>query len=261
MKQIRVTLNPAGVAQPVQRAALIATDVVAACLTAFAEGNLGRPEMPDQLIHIGFIGPEWSSDERRAIYKSWLLAKGFQDLARGVRETLEEALLYLEVLRWKPGPMTLTALETKRAKLHKRVLGFNFPQLMAEVNRGLTSRVAFEEEFLSMQRVRNCLEHRRGIIGVQDLDKGDSALTLRVPRPKIFYMRNGEQVEVRRDEPVDAQDGEPEVDILCRLETRSVRYEMGQRIEFTATDFRQIAAACYVFAHDLANKLPTLPQT
>jgi hypothetical protein len=69
MPTLQITLNPDGVAAPAQRAAIVTTDVVAAALTAFAEGNLTKPAMPDQFVQIQIRGPELAS------YENWLLAK------------------------------------------------------------------------------------------------------------------------------------------------------------------------------------------
>jgi hypothetical protein len=93
---------------------------------------------------------------------------------------------------------------------------------------------------------------------VQDTDEGDTALTLSFPRLKIFYMRKGEEIEVRGNERVDAQDDQPEVDILGRIEPRSIRYELGDRITLAAKDFGEIAMACHFFASEVARKLPSL---
>jgi hypothetical protein len=105
--------------------------------------------------------------------------------------------------------------------------------------------------------VRNCLEHRGGVVGIQDTDI-DGILRLRFPRFKIFYYRKGEEIEVRPDERVDAEDGEPEVQIMMRCVTASKTYRLGERITFNANQFSEIAVACNMFATDLVGKLPTL---
>ena len=73
---------------------------------------------------------------------------------------------------------------------------------------------------------------------------------------KFFYMRGNEEIELARDERVDAGDGEPEVQILGRLVSRSRTYQLGERITFTASEFSEIAMACSQFGNDLASKLP-----
>jgi hypothetical protein len=259
MPQLHVRLDPNGVAAPAQRAALIASDVVAACLGAVAEGELSKPEMPDQFISYQFNGPDITSDERRVLYQNWLLAKGFHDLARGIRETLEEAVLYLTLVVRKSGPTTLSGFEQEIASTRKRASKLKFPQLLDKVNAGLVTPMAFEQEFRSIQKVRNCLEHHGGIVGTQDMDTSDAALVLSFPRFQFFYMRKDQEIELARGEVVDAQDQEPEVEILCRQVTRSKRYELGERITFAASEFGEIAMACNLFARDLASRLPTIP--
>ena len=261
VKALKMTLHPDGVAAPAQRAAFAAFEVVSACLTDFSEGELNKPELPNQFIHYQFKGPELTSEQRRQMYGSWLLAKGFHDLARGVRETLEEAKTYLEMVTWQPQRPTFPKFHEDIAKIRKHAGGLTFPKLLAKVNLGLTNPVMFEAAFLSIQKARNCFEHRGGIVGPQDCDDQDTALTLSFPRLKVFYCRQGEEVEIRPNEPVDAQDGQAEVQLLGRIELRSKRYRQGERITLTARDFGEIAMACHYFASDLARKLPTLPQT
>jgi hypothetical protein len=103
--------------------------------------------------------------------------------------------------------------------MRKPATRLSFPKLLDRVNAGLTSPLEFVQEFLSIQTVRNSLEHRNGIVGKQDLDDGGSTLTLTFPRWKFFYMRGEEEIEIAPGEPVDAQNGQPLVDILGRLTT------------------------------------------
>jgi len=55
--QLHMKLDTMGVAAPTQRAALIALDVIAASLSALAEGELQKPEMPNQFIRYQIRGP------------------------------------------------------------------------------------------------------------------------------------------------------------------------------------------------------------
>jgi hypothetical protein len=81
-----------------------------------------------------------------------------------------------------------------------------------------------------MQKVRNCLEHRAGVVRKQDLDEDGAALTLSFPRLKVFYMRGDKEIELARDERVDARDGQPTVQVLCRTVTRSRAFQLGERV-------------------------------
>ena len=259
MSKLHIPLNREAVAAPVQRAAIVCTDVVAAALTAFSEGTLTKPVMPDQFVQFQIRGPAMTSDDRRRIYENWLLAKGFQDLARGVRELLEEAALYLGLIS---NPPKRVPSSTTLADLFDSIRGpasrLTFPELLKKVNSGLKSRIEFEQEFLSIQRVRNCLEHRAGIVRKQDLDDGGSVLTLSFPRLKIFYERGGEEIEIAPGERVDDGKGEAEVQLLARNVTRSRSYKLGERVRFASADFSEIAWACSFFGHQLAAGLPEI---
>jgi hypothetical protein len=102
MHQLTINLDPNGVAAPARRVAVTAAHVVAACLDALGDDGLGESELQGHTMGYRFTGPEMSSDERRITYQNWLLAKAFQDLARGIRESLVEACLYLAFVNRPP---------------------------------------------------------------------------------------------------------------------------------------------------------------
>jgi hypothetical protein len=52
MPTFYLKLNRDDIRVPTERAAMISTDVVAASLSAFAQGQLTTPEMPDQFVRL-----------------------------------------------------------------------------------------------------------------------------------------------------------------------------------------------------------------
>jgi len=212
-----------------------------------------------------FDGLEMSSDERRETYQNWILSKGFQDLARGVRATLEEAVLYLAMMKRAPGMTTLPEVEAVMAAIRAHAGEPSFPKLLEEVNAGLTEPMAFDAEFLSLQKARNCLEHRGGRVGPRDVDAESSTMTLSFPRLRTFYHRGDEETELVPGEVIDTHKpynpfgkGE-DVQIYMNRVTRSREYALGEPVVITASDFYEIAMACQLFANDVATKLRTLP--
>ena len=132
--QVQITLNRDGVAVPIQRAALISIDVVAAALTAFTHATLSKPTMPNQFIKFQIRGPELDSEQRRIMYENWLFAKGFQDLVRGVRASLEEAALYLCFILDPPRRVpTSRTVEDLIGEMRKPASRLSFPELLAKV--------------------------------------------------------------------------------------------------------------------------------
>lgn len=195
-KTLHIELNPNGVAAPAQQAVILSSQVVGICLRGLANDDLTPPEMQGGFIGYRFDGLNMSDQERRETYQNWILSKGFQDLARGVRETLEEAVFYLAMVKRRPGLTTWGAIEAEMAELRANAGKPSFPKLLQEVNAGLTEPMAFDAEFMSLQRARNCLEHRGGRVGARDVDPATGTMTLSFPRLRMFYRRGDEEIEL-----------------------------------------------------------------
>ena len=68
--------------------------------------------------------------------------------------------------------MKWSDFQAAMASAHKEATKLNFPDLLDAVNKRLKTPLHFEDEFLSFQKVRNCLEHRAGIVSPADADDG-----------------------------------------------------------------------------------------
>ncbi|WP_050387560.1 hypothetical protein [Bradyrhizobium pachyrhizi] len=260
MQQLQISLNANGVAAPAQRAAWQCCEIVTFCLQSAVGSDLSKqPEIVTNALAYRFTGPDMSAAERFGLYENWMLSKGFQELARGVRESLEEAIFYLELLKVQQTQTTWGEFQAKVAAIRRRAGRLLFPALMAEVNAGLTATLTFADEFTSFQKVRNCLEHRGGTVGTEDVDHAGN-LTLTLPRLKMFYVNPaGEEIELAPGVIIDTHEHTGLAEILIKRETRARTYALGEKVAFNAAEFGEIAFACHLFANDLATKLPTLP--
>jgi hypothetical protein len=256
-RQIAVTLRPDGVLAPALRAIQDTVEVVSFCLDALDRGDLSRPpEYKDTRFEFSFAGPELNAEQRKTNYTNWLLWKGFQDLARGMRQTLEEALLYNSMielaLKELPQLKTWGALQERMLDFRKKAGSARFPELMQAVNKGLTSPLHFENEFLSLQKVRNCLEHRGGVVTDKDVDD-TKVLRLALPRVKMFYEKDGQEIELGKGSYVEANTA---IGIKNVIEER--KFKLGERVLFRPQEFHDIGFGCWAFANDLRMKLPKL---
>lgn len=263
--QLKVTLQPNGVAAPAQRVVMFASQAVGTCLRALEADDCSEPSSWGGTFGYQFTGLDIPSEERRQAFQNWVLARGFQDLARGVRETLEEALFYLKMLEREWGVVTTVAkIEKDMAEIRAKAASLNFPTLLEAVNVGLKEPMAFDVEFQSLQNVRNCLEHRGGRVGPRDVDPATGTLTLNFRRFKTFYMRGEDEIELAAGEVIDTHSPDnpfgkrEEVPIFMRLVTSSRDYALGEPVVISAQDFFEIAMACHLFAGDVATKLPTV---
>src|SRR5262245_21432163 len=164
-----VTLNTGSVLDPALRAIRQTVDVVTFSLNAIEQGDLsGWPNTDLMRFGLSFTG-EMSAEERKAAYTHWPLSKGFQDLARGTKQMLEEAYFYIGMVARAGGLRTLGELQAAEQELRGAAANKKFPQLLNEVSKALTSPLHYERELLSLQDVRNCLEHRDGIVQERDV--------------------------------------------------------------------------------------------
>jgi hypothetical protein len=253
-RTINVQLNPDGVAAPAQVAASICREVVDLYFGALSSADLSKPPptpISNVIFRFGFKGMEMSASDRRSLHEAWVLSKVFQELVRAIRASLEEAYFFAELLATgRMKAKSSASLDQILAPYRKKAQDMNFPTLLAAVNKRLERPLEFADAYQSMQSARNCFEHRSGIVGRSDAG-ASGIMELHFPRPKIFIVREGEEIEVYQDMPVAA--GE---EILLKMERRIRRFEIGERLKITAADFEEIAYACSQFASELAQRLP-----
>jgi hypothetical protein len=258
-RRAKITLNKDGVVGPVHRVVQEVLGVVPFCLNAVRNGDLSKPpELEGSFFQMQSRGLALTPEQRMQQYNRWLLLKGFQDLARGVRAMLEEAFVYISIMRRSQAPGGIHGqLGQVRVQLEvfkRRAQALNFPDLMEAVNGGLSSPLHFEKQFLSLQRVRNCLEHRNGIVRDKDADTGTNELRLSLPRLKLFYTDGGQEIEIKEPTTV-----VKDTLIGFKSEIRERAFKVGERVTFDVEEFSQIAFGCWAFANDLGPKLPDVP--
>jgi hypothetical protein len=249
---LNVTLNKDGVIGPAMDALRTAAGAIVVSLRAIDEADLEGPvEIAGPAMAFRLEDGEADAASRRDRYRNWLLAKGFQDLARGLRHTLEEACLWVELVRKHgeriPEGDFAAMVEALRSRANRK----NFPDLMTALNEGLSAKLHWEQQFMSLQKVRNCLEHRNGVVSADKDAAGSNALSLSIPRLQLVVKQGDTETELRPGLVVE-KGGE----VLVRVTTRQHDYAVGDRIVFTPDDFGEIAFACWMMAQDLATKLP-----
>jgi hypothetical protein len=212
------------------------------------------PEAHHAFFRFRITSEPISATERRAVHESWLLARVFQDLMRGVLASLREAHFFIEIASaghfQAKSDMTLNeVLEPFRDRARRK----KFPDLLASVNKRLDEPLVFADAYQSMQDARNCLEHADGLVGPRDVN-ADGELKLRFPRLKVFATKNGEEIELYENFYVEAG-----TEMMFRLGVRERSFRVGERLTIDASDFDDIAFACWQFGALLAQRLPKLP--
>jgi hypothetical protein len=252
--QVKLELNPARLASIIDNAVVTSSEIVNFHFNKMVDADLGQPAETANLRY-RFLAPAITAADRRAMHENWIAAKAFQDLLRAVRHSLEEAHVYVALLTRTHRVRSRSSLSDFLKPFISKAAGLKFPDLLEAVNRKLDPKIDFSKAYVSLQRARNCLEHRGGVISKIDTH-GDESFSLIIPRIKIFYLRNGVEVELEAGHTVDAGDNQPEVQVLSKFETRKRLIAVGERLIFTAAEFNEIAFACHFLGQQLSAKLP-----
>lgn len=253
--KLQLQLNLDAILAPAHIATVTSSEVVDLFFNAMASADLSKKPENDATRY-KFKSPEQSAEDRRSAFESWIFSKAFQDLMRGVRGSLEQAFFFQELSNIKEVKSSIT-LDDLLAPLYKRASDLTFPNLLEKVNARLKEPLNFSDAFNSLQKARNCFEHRAGIVGKKDTSS-DGLMKLHFPTLKTFYLRGGEEVELKAGQILDThdanRDSERGVQIFSRLDLRHREFGLGERLSLKLVDFNEIAFACHFFAVELANK-------
>ena len=260
--QVRIHLNPNGITTPLQRILRESFNNVAVGLQAVAqyqtELDLNLPTSFVQ-FRIGDQGEKLTKDQLEDLkgnFRTWLLTRAFEDFIKAVFAALQEAYLYCEVMAGPP--ITLTSQDKVKAWLETMkadALKFNLPTLMNRVSSRLKSSLDVRDHILSINKVRNCLEHRHGIIRQKDInDSAKNALVMKWRRMKVFYEKDGKEIEVRLGAEIQGP-----AKVMFRFEDTTKFFKLGERIQLSVDEFNEVMLTCSLLGQEIVSKLPTLP--
>lgn len=200
-------------------------------------------------------GPESAEDLelRKAQFKYWIIQKGIEDLIKGLNLSLIEAYLFL---KFPPKIKHLTTAEDffeEERKVRKVASDMNFPDLLARVNETLTSHLTHLEEIQSINKARNCLIHRNGLITKKDVnDENKENLIMKLYNLKMYYKDNDTEFEIQRGSFVPKGNG-----LQIRNVSESISFGLDEKIHFNYEQFNSLITTSWFFGQDLVQKLPT----
>lgn len=251
--RIALTINLDSILSQTQGAVVISSEVVDFMLDAMGKSDLSvKPNNPS--TQYKFTSPPVTAGERRNNFENWLFSKAISDLMRGVRSSLEQSHVALQLLSGPIKAASNSTLDAVLAPHLEKAAKMRFGQLIESVNSKLSEPLTFAEAFESLQQARNCFEHRNGIVGGVDAPAG-GVLVLRFPRAKIFYLKNGSEVELQSGQTVNDGSESAEVQTYFKLDIRERRFGLGHRIILSAADFNEIAFACNLFGTTLHSRM------
>jgi hypothetical protein len=202
---------------------------------------------------------KWTKEELQKNYSEWILSNGFRDAIESIGALLEEAHRVLSV--WDlasthDGPMRLSGEQWNERvvsageKFHALGIPHKLDHLRTTHDLTLDDRLS--QHVLSINRARNCLVHRNGIITRRDVaEAGDLVVSWR----KLSYLVQDEDGE----KPLQiGQQIEKDAVVCIRHDEESKSFTLGQAINFTAPEFSEICWSLFLFGEDLVKKMNAL---
>jgi hypothetical protein len=268
---VTIKIDARGVGNPAQLAAREVHDIFAIAYPAVGDADLGNvAPLADQTVHMQMEVLGRSPDDERASVMRRLMAMCISDLSRGIRQTLEHASAHAELVRARPemfrsdddfgsederADAIVAAVERFKTEALSKAQSMRYPQLLAKVQKDLSAPLHWAPELTSFQKVRNCLEHRSGIVGSQDVDEAGT-LVLSLPYLEAGIIeRDGLRRPMRLGMPLKNASA-----MHFQVAVRQHTFKLGEPIVVEPKQIAEIAFAVWLFASDIVDKLSTRPE-
>lgn len=183
----------------------------------------------------------------------WLFRKAFEDFIAGINESLIEAHKAVSLAAYSKRSQTtafthdeiLKSIET----ISKKPIKLPIPQLIKDIEKILGKTLSFRDEILSVNKVRNCLVHRNGIVTVEDTNNTEKTLLLL----KCYELRvnrelDGEMIQMTRE---DKKAGFQAQHIQIQMKHRIVEFGLGSHINIDSNILNDVNYTCSSFASTL----------
>lgn len=214
------------------------------------------------------LPPKLSHEEIRGDCQNWILANGLRNCAESIAPVLEWArqlcfLMSRTTEKAQPSidldrhEIAITVEEWEKV-IVKYAITFDrmgFVDKVAHLDNTYGLKPSpLAQHLASLSRARNCLTHRRGIIGPEDI-KGQSSRCLDVswlrPRGEVQTKEGVVPLEL----PFSGLEGDT---IWIRQEAATKRFPLGESLTFTTEDFVGIALTYLAFSDDLQRSVSNL---
>lgn len=195
--------------------------------------------------------PEANDESVLAEYKhefrTWVIANSLRELHESFVEYLEKVNQACLTFEWVVGEKTPEECDRLQKKFHSA----GFPDKFDILRRQFSVTTQHEDGWLSVNAVRNCLTHRRGVVGREDFNEGDH-LQLRWRALEIYFIPAEGAPVLNHDIPpggLPMQGGALE----SKYVFRTCSFEKGKLVELSPLQLAEICAFADEAAVELAN--------
>lgn len=194
---------------------------------------------------------ELTIEQSKSNFKNWILKKGFEDLITALTELLISFSFIIELNKKIIANNKTTFGEFKKLIFDPNdniSKNNNFPELIRKVSKSLKAPLKYENEVITINRVRRCLVHRNGKVRPIDFNV-ENGLELKW----WFYEVNlSEQGEKKSLERFDLINDKSQIE-LKEIQRRKIYLE-NERVNFSFQEFNELVLFCQKFGFDVLEK-------
>ncbi|MBA1145894.1 hypothetical protein H0Z60_02365 [Ectothiorhodospiraceae bacterium WFHF3C12] len=185
--------------------------------------------------------PEEKVDHYKEEFRLWVEAGGLRELAETFAVYLDEVYRTCLLVDSAGQKRAMRDIEKAQARFSKEGL----PNKANNLAQQFGIRLRHTESFVSLGQARNCLVHRRGIVGERDLREA-SHLTVRWLGPDLILTQSdGGEVSLRGENlPFHV---EQESMLGIRMVERERAFGIGEKVSFSTGDLAEI---CWFYARE-----------
>lgn len=206
-----------------------------------------------------FMSLQIASNERmpfeaaRDDFQAWCLKNSFKEAIDLVSAFLEECRTVATLFRlagrcsgadWNRG------LVTEKQKFHD----FGFPRKIEHLRKQFGVASKLEAHVLSLNRARNCLVHRLGVVSEKDVD-ASGKLVMTWHSLSLIIVDNATKVETAVTQPTLI---ESESTLQARIGPHQREFAVGERIQLSHHEHSSTILTYYVFALEIVQALEKL---
>jgi hypothetical protein len=228
-------------------------------------GLVGTPkvEEADYREPRDFAALQIASDKRMSLskareeFQTWCLKNSFTEAIDLLSAFLEECRTIAALFRLH-GACTGSDLNKAYIEDAKKFHELGFPKKIEHLRNEFGIASKFEDHVLSLNRARNCLVHRLGIVSPKDVDSG-GRLVVTWHSLNLIAIDNSTGRETILVEPTVL---ESESRIAARVGPYQREFRVGDRILFDRNEHKHTVFTFYVFALEIVQALAKLqPET
>ncbi len=189
-----------------------------------------------------------SYDKAKAEFQEWCLRNSFRDSVETISIFLEECHLVCALLDARKNcRIDVEDYNQIVSEKQKRFHKLNFPAKIERLHEKFSVSSSLEKHVLSLNKVRNCLVHRTGIVGQQDLN-ADNELIAKFREMQTLVLSPDKTTEQVITEPTIINEGGH---LAIRIQDCEKHFGLGKKIDFTPIEHSRTVFTFFVFGKQI----------